>query len=82
MVTDARPFPFLRALNRATPHWIHGEVFYRLQVSLHRSQGTIEAAPLLELSRFPLSIRFSSKVRQVIGNARPDDPSTHNHHIG
>jgi hypothetical protein len=44
ILTDARPFPFLGTLNQATPHEIPGEVFYRLQVFLHRSQRTIEAA--------------------------------------
>ena len=45
LLTDARPFPFLRMLNQATPHGIPGEVFYRLQVLLHRSPRPVEKPP-------------------------------------
>jgi len=31
IVTDARPFPFLRKLHQATPHGIREDIFYRSQ---------------------------------------------------
>ncbi len=66
IVTNARPFPFLRTLNQATPHRIHGDVFHCLQAV------PICPQPARSVGR---TQRRSPTAGRTINNRGPGSPS-------